>query len=137
MLVPTCFVFCSQLNPSVLQLLDFAPLQYLPSLLASISRAFTCYIEKETTKGKALGGGRYRCFISRGGCLLDIYAPMIYTAYCVMFLMRADLLRGQVGVGWALEIKAFLGPVKWHRADRRVPFGAQKTLDLTGCRGVS
>jgi hypothetical protein len=24
----------------------------------------------------------------------------------------------------ALEIESFLGPVKWHRADRRVPFGA-------------
>jgi hypothetical protein len=48
---------------------------------------------------------------------------MIYTAPCVMFLMRADPLRGQVGGGWALEIESFLGPVKWHRADRRVPFG--------------
>jgi hypothetical protein len=28
-----------------------------------------------------------------------------------MFLMRADTLRGQVGVGWALEIESFLGPV--------------------------
>jgi hypothetical protein len=25
------------------------------------------------------------------------YAPMIYTALCVMFLMRADTLRGEVG----------------------------------------
>jgi hypothetical protein len=39
-----------------------------------------------------------------------------------MFLMRADTLRGQVGGDWALEIESFLGPVKWHRADRRVPF---------------
>jgi hypothetical protein len=31
-------------------------------------------------------------------------------------------------VFWALEIESFLGPVKWHRADRRVPFGAQKAL---------
>ncbi len=42
-----------------------------------------------------------------------------------MFLMRADPLQGQVGRGWALEIVTFLGPVKWHRAVRRVPFGAQ------------
>ncbi len=35
--------------------------------------------------------------------------------------------RRQVGGDWALEIESFLGPVKWHRADRRVPFGAQKT----------
>jgi hypothetical protein len=43
-----------------------------------------------------------------------------------MFWMRAFPLRGQVG---ALEIESFLGLVKWHRADRRVPFGAQKTRD--------
>jgi hypothetical protein len=53
---------------------------------------------------------------------------MIYTASYVMFWVRADPLRGQGGEGWALEIKAFLGPVKWHRAIRRVPFGAQKNL---------
>ncbi len=47
---------------------------------------------------------------------------------CVMFLMRAYTLQGQVGGGWALEIESFLGPVKCHQADRRVPFGAQKTL---------
>ncbi len=59
---------------------------------------------------------------------ITIKAPMIYTTPCVMFLMWADTLRGQVGVGWALEMESFLGPVKWHRADRRVPFGAQKKL---------
>jgi hypothetical protein len=37
-----------------------------------------------------------------------IYALMIYTAPCVMFLMRADTLCGQVGVGWDLEIESFL-----------------------------
>jgi hypothetical protein len=35
------------------------------------------------------------------------YAPMIKTAPCDMFLMRADLLRGQVGGGWALESIVF------------------------------
>jgi hypothetical protein len=55
--------------------------------------------------------------------IYSIYAPMIYTAPCVMFFfMRTDPLRWQVGGGWALEIESFLGPVKWHRADRRVPF---------------
>jgi hypothetical protein len=47
-----------------------------------------------------------------------------------MFLMRADPLRvqGQVGGGWALEFETFLGPVKCHRAVKRVPcFGAQKS----------
>jgi hypothetical protein len=38
-----------------------------------------------------------------------------------MFWMRAYPLRGQVGGGWALEFKSFLGPMKWHQADRRVP----------------
>jgi hypothetical protein len=59
--------------------------------------------------------------------VLAIYSPIIYTAPCIMFWMRAYPLRGQVGRGWALEIESFLVPVKWHRADRRVPFGAQKT----------
>ncbi len=36
------------------------------------------------------------------------YAPMIYTALYIMFLMRADPLRGQVGGGWAPEISTFL-----------------------------
>ncbi len=28
----------------------------------------------------------------------------------IVFLMRADPLRGQEGGGWALEIETFLGP---------------------------
>ncbi len=47
-----------------------------------------------------------------------------------MFWMRAYPLLGQVGGGWALEFESFLGPVKWHRADRRVLFGAQKTRNI-------
>jgi hypothetical protein len=39
--------------------------------------------------------------------LLIIYAPIIYAAACIMFLMRADTLRGQVGGGWALEMESF------------------------------
>ncbi len=42
-----------------------------------------------------------------------------------MFCVRAYPLRGEMGGGWALEFES-LGPVKWHRADRRVPFGAKK-----------
>jgi hypothetical protein len=49
-----------------------------------------------------------------------------------MFWMRAFPLRRQVGGGWALEFESFLGPVKWHRADRGVPFGAQKTRGFQG-----
>jgi hypothetical protein len=56
--------------------------------------------------------------------MLTIYAPMIYTAPCIMFWMLAYPLRGQVGGGWGLEFKSFLGLVKLNQADRRVPFGA-------------
>ncbi len=35
--------------------------------------------------------------------ILTIYAPMIYTAPCIMFWMHAYPLQGQVGGGWALE----------------------------------
>ncbi len=47
--------------------------------------------------------------------LLTIYAP-IYMAPCVIVLMRADTLCGEVGEGGglALEIESFLGPLKWH-----------------------
>ncbi len=45
-------------------------------------------------------------------------------------LERAYPVRGQVGGGWALDIESFLGPVKWHRADRRVSFGAQKKIEI-------
>ncbi len=38
---------------------------------------------------------------------IAIYAPMIYTAPCVMLLMQPAYLRGQVGGGWALEIESF------------------------------
>jgi hypothetical protein len=49
-----------------------------------------------------------------------------------MFWMRAYPLLGQMGAGWALEIESFLGPVEWHRAERRVPIGAQKTCPCNG-----
>jgi hypothetical protein len=55
---------------------------------------------------------------------IAIYAPMIYKAPYVMFLMSADPLRGQVGGGWALEFETF-GALKCQRA-KRVPFGAKK-----------
>jgi hypothetical protein len=44
----------------------------------------------------------------------------LYTAPCVMFLMRADRLRGEVVGGLALEISNFVGPCEMARADRRV-----------------
>jgi hypothetical protein len=47
-----------------------------------------------------------------------------------MCWMHAYPLRGQVGGGWALEIESFFAPVKWHRADRRVPLGPNKLEKL-------
>ncbi len=52
---------------------------------------------------------------------------MIYTAPCVMLLMRADTLRGEVVGGLALESSSFVGPCEMARADRRVPLGAQRS----------
>jgi hypothetical protein len=70
---------------------------------------------------------------------IAIFAPMIYTALCKMFWMRAYALQGQVGGVWAPEIERFLGYVKWHSADRRVPFGSQ-VMDMyaakTLCTGL-
>jgi hypothetical protein len=43
------------------------------------------------------------------------YAPMIYTASCVMFLMRADTLCGEVGgLGWRWRSQVLWAPLKWH-----------------------
>jgi hypothetical protein len=47
-----------------------------------------------------------------------------------MLLMRADTLRGQVEGVWALEMESFLGPVKWHRDVRRVPFVAENNREI-------
>jgi hypothetical protein len=63
---------------------------------------------------------------------ITIYAPTIYKAPCIMFWMCAYPLRGELGGGWTLEFESFLGPVKWHRANRRVPFGSQKTQGFQG-----
>jgi hypothetical protein len=38
---------------------------------------------------------------------ITIYAPVIYTAPCIMFWMGANTLRGEVGGGWALEFPRF------------------------------
>jgi len=42
---------------------------------------------------------------------IAIYVPMNYTAPFVILLMQANSLQGQVGGGWALKIKTFLGHV--------------------------
>ncbi len=53
-----------------------------------------------------------------------------------MFLMRADTLRGGVGERWALEIGAFMGPVQWHQAVRRMPLGPKKVRLIWSPDGV-
>ncbi len=58
---------------------------------------------------------------------LTIYAPKIYTGPCVMFLMRAYTLRGEVGGGGGTGNREFFGPLEMARSDRWVPIGAQKT----------
>jgi hypothetical protein len=55
------------------------------------------------------------------------YAPMIYTAVCIMFSMRAYPLLGQVGGDWALEISSILGP-KWHSPIGSMPFHRAQKL---------
>jgi hypothetical protein len=59
--------------------------------------------------------------------MIAFYAPMIYTAPCVMLLMRAAYITRASGRGLGPGNRYFLGPVKWHRADRRVPVGTQKS----------
>jgi hypothetical protein len=46
--------------------------------------------------------------------------------------MRAYPLQGQVEGGLGPGIQEFLGPEKWHRVHRGVPFGAQKTRGFQG-----
>jgi hypothetical protein len=47
------------------------------------------------------------------GAEITIYAPMIYTAPCVMFVMRADTLGGKVGGwGWHWISRVLWAPVK-------------------------
>ncbi len=45
---------------------------------------------------------------------VTIYAPMIYTAPCVMFLMRAHTLCGEVGGSWRWKSRVLWAPVKLH-----------------------
>jgi hypothetical protein len=59
-----------------------------------------------------------------------IFAPMIYTAPYVMFLMCADPLRGQVGGSWALEIETFWAP-NGTRLMARCHFTETKKLSIS------
>ncbi len=57
---------------------------------------------------------------------------MIYTAPTHNVLGACISITRGSGRGLGHGIREFLGPVKWHRADRRVPFGAQKTPSWGG-----
>ncbi len=53
--------------------------------------------------------------------------PMIYTAPCVMFLMRADTLGGEVGEwGWRWISRILWAPVKWHEPIGECYLGPKK-----------
>jgi hypothetical protein len=54
-------------------------------------------------------------------CTYDLYSPMRNVLDVCISITRGS------GRGLGPGIQEFLGPVKWHRADRRVPFGSQKT----------
>jgi hypothetical protein len=60
-------------------------------------------------------------------CTYDLYDPVCnaFDTGSIHYLGKWE------GVG-PLEIEIFLGLVKWHRAERRGPFGAQKTRDFQG-----
>jgi hypothetical protein len=52
---------------------------------------------------------------------------MIYTAPFVMFLMRADTLREEVGGwGWRWKSRVFWAPVKWHEPIGECYLGPKK-----------
>jgi hypothetical protein len=57
--------------------------------------------------------------MEHGTC--DLYSPVHNVLDACISITR------EVGGDWDLEMESFLGPVKWHQADRRVPFGAQKS----------
>jgi hypothetical protein len=54
-------------------------------------------------------------------CTYDLYSPVLNVFDACIAITRAS------GRGLGPGNREFLGPVKWHRADRRVTFGAQKT----------
>jgi hypothetical protein len=80
----------------------------------------TLILSVPQVRGKLIQGHRkdfiysknYKCFYTANSYLrtYDLYGPL--------FLMRADPLRGQVGRGLCPGNREFLGPVKWHRADK-------------------
>jgi hypothetical protein len=76
-----------------------------------------------------------------------IYGPMIYKAPYIKLLMRANPLRGQVGVGWALrifgpcvkvsnpQVNAIRGPKK-SRFPRLNPLPFSLVMDLPAYKAL-
>ncbi len=56
-------------------------------------------------------------------CTYDLHGPVLNVFDACRSIKRAR------GRGLGPGNREFLGPVKWHRAYRRVPLGAQKTQD--------
>jgi hypothetical protein len=55
------------------------------------------------------------------------YAPMIYTALCIMFWIVLIHFLGKWGRGWALEFSRFLGP-QWQSPIGSIHFTGPKKL---------
>jgi hypothetical protein len=53
-------------------------------------------------------------------CTYDLYSPVHNVLDACISITRGS------GRGLGLGIREFLGPVKWNRAERRVPFGPKK-----------
>ncbi len=68
------------------------------------------------------------------------YAPMIYTALCIMFWMRVYPLLREVGGGWALEFSSFwalngtLLSARCHFTDPKKSFRAQIAFVIDAAR---
>jgi hypothetical protein len=65
-------------------------------------------------------------------CTYDLYSPVHNVLDACI-----SITRGSGGGGWALEISSFLGPVKWYRADRRVPFIRNQQQTVRRIKGRS
>ncbi len=58
------------------------------------------------------------------------YGPLVDTALYLLLLMRANLLQGQGGGGWSLEILTFLGP-KWQSPNGSMSFHRAQKVSIS------
>ncbi len=98
--------------------------------------------KKENPKNPPVKSSYYSVFNSRtlylgwvttisccSGCTYDLYSLVHNVLDACISITRAS------GRGLSPGNEGFLGPVKWHRADRRVPFGAQRAQKTRDCGG--